>query len=98
MNAKFAAQVSDDTYIAIAEVERVHGNPNYEFEAHVTHEDGTKARYALLTSFGTGNFGSVLQGGDRVVVRFAKEDQFARLVSMDEVASRLRDQVSEVER
>jgi hypothetical protein len=90
MNAYHAQEVTEDCYVAIAEVVRVYDNPSYQLEAHVTFEDGTKARYALATSVGTTDFGRVVQGGDHVVVRFAKEDQFARLVTMDELASRLR--------
>jgi hypothetical protein len=90
MNAKHAVKVGDDgTYVAIAKVVRVALNPSYKLEAHVTFEDGTRGQYALVTSFGTTDFGSVIDGGDHVVVRFAMEDQFARLVTMDELASRL---------
>lgn len=90
MNAKNAVKVGDDgTYIAIAKVVALFKNPQYDFEAQVVFEDGLTARYLLLTSWGTGRFGQTLHPGDHVVVRFAKEDQFARLVSMDELASRL---------
>lgn len=89
MNAKYAVKVGGgDTYIAIGKVLRVYNTP-YEFQVVIEYEDGTRGRYVLCTSFGTTSFGSMLDGGDRVVVRFAKEDQFARLVPMDELASRL---------
>ena len=90
MNAKHAVKLDGETYLAIAKVVYCHNNPNYEFEAHVNFEDGSTGRYALCTSYGGTNFGRVLDGGDHVVVRFSREDQFARLVTMDELASRLR--------
>ena len=95
MNAKYAVNVGGDTYIAIAKVERVHGNPSYQLLANVQFEDGTWARYALCTSFGTTNFGSVVDGGDYVVVRFTMADQFATLIPMDELASRLQETVAQ---
>jgi len=55
-------------------------------EAYVTYEDGTKGRYILCTFFG-----SVLDAGDHVLVLFSKEDQFARVISMDEAASRFQE-------
>lgn len=90
MNAKYAVKLDGETYLAIAKVVYCHNNPRYEFEAHVTFEDGRTQRYVLATSYGGTTFGRVLNGGDHVVVRFTPEDQVALLVPMDELASRLR--------
>lgn len=90
MNMKYAARVGDsDTYIAIAQVKEVLGSVH----AHIQFKEGKTSSYILLDS--SGEFFDLdedLFDGDSVLVRFALQDQFARLIPMDELADRLLDQ------